>query len=125
MRSRRPFARTLFIGLAVLVSGVPAPLHAQDSIPDIGLAKLRTYATAWVDIGTLREEINLELGKTHDEQGKAEIRARLDAGVAKILDEHKLSAHEYERITYVISVDEKQRAEFERIVAELTTKKSG
>jgi len=122
MRPR--FARNLFVGLAVLVFGLPASLRAQDSIPAIGEERLKAYAMAWIEIGALREEIFAELGRTHDEQGKAEIRARLDSGVAKILDERKLSAHEYQRITYVISVDADQRAAFEKIVAELT-KKSG
>jgi hypothetical protein len=123
MRTRHRSARFLLPALIALVFGLPAGLHAQDSVPAIGEAKLRVYATAWIEIGALREEINAELGRTHDEQGKAEIRARLDSGVAKILDGHKLSAREYERITWVISVDAGQRAGFERIVAELTAKK--
>lgn len=125
MGMRNRHASRLVVGLTALLLALPAALQAQDSIPAIGQAELRTYAMAWIEIGALREQINTELGKTHDEQGKAEIRSRLDSGMARILGSHKLSAHEYERITWVISVDDEQRAAFEKLVAELTEKKGG
>ncbi len=99
--------------------GRPAQAQRPKEV-QIGEEKLRAFAAAHVKISSARDERYNELGRTHEAQGKAQIRERLNQRIAQILQEHALTKEQYQRITFVISVDARQREAFEKIVAELT-----
>jgi hypothetical protein len=91
----------------------------QPAVPTIGEEKLTAFAKAFTKISLLRDDVNNELGRTHDAQGKAQIREKLNQGIAAILQEHGITAAELQRLTFIISVDGKQREAFDKIVAGL------
>jgi hypothetical protein len=113
--------RVILTAVGLLTFGFPAVARAQQqpAVPEIGEEKLTAFAKAFTKISVIRDEINNELGRTHDAQGKSQIREKLNQRIAATLQEHGLTAQEFQRLTFIISVDAKQREVFDKIVAGL------
>jgi hypothetical protein len=134
MRVRKGTAawmRTASLACAlVIASGSPSPLEGQEAaaaaaVPEITEAKLTAFATAFLEISTVRDEVNNELGRVHDAQGKAAIRAKLEQRVNEILTSHELDARQYQRLLYYVSAEPEVRERFDRVIESLKPKPNG
>ena len=101
---------------------VSQPLAGQQAppVPDVTPELLDTYTRAHIALEAVRDAFHLELGRTHDLQGQARLRAELSERTEAVLSEHELMPAVYERITALISVDPALRVRFEAMRAELT-----
>ena len=118
-----PRRRTLRIGLflAALTASAwsaPAALEGQE-IPEVGEEKLSTFARAFLQVSATRDDFYDRFGRTHDDQGRRQLREEMDARITEILTEHGLTHAEYQRLNVVVSVDSGQRAIFERLLQEI------
>ena len=114
----------------VAATGAPASLLAQEAAvtspaPEITDEKLTSFATAFLEISALRDEVNNELGRVHDAQGKAAIRARVEQKVNEILSSHELDAKQYQRLLYYVSAEPEVRERFDRVIESLKPKPNG
>lgn len=103
----------------------PAPAASQPLVvPEISEQKMAVYASAYTEIANVRDQYHAEFArtanKTHEIQ--AELRKKLKEEVAKIIQEKGLTEEEYDRITWVVSVDPKQR---EALTAALARQRGG
>lgn len=105
----------------------PEPVVAQQaaaSAPatEISDEKLAAFAAAFLEISAVRDEINNELGRVHDAQGKAAVRARLEQKVTEILTQHELDDKQYQRLLYLVSAEPATRERFEKVLETLKPK---
>ena len=115
--------------LACVTAGVvaaPQPVQAQEAAAattvEISDEKLAAFAAAFVEISAVRDEVNNELGRVHDAQGKAAIRAKLEQKVTEILTQHELDAKQYQRLLYAVSAEPATRERFDRVMETLKPK---
>lgn len=121
----------MVLGLATLASASQAAAQAQQtvaqvqkpvaqelSIPEVPQEKLAKYATAFVEIGNVRDQYHAQFARTANKTGElqAELRKKLKEEVHKILETQGLTADEYEQITWVVSVDPKQMETFHQLI---------
>lgn len=117
---------TGLLAVAVVFAFLPAAsLAAQDTIPPITPAQLEAYTKAYIEIAAVRDESYGELGRTHEAQGKAAIRLKMEEQIAKILEAHQLTPALYRRITWSISSESAEREIFEKMLATLAPRKAG
>ena len=96
-------------------------LQAQEQeVPEIGEARLRVFASAYVAMAAARDDFHREMGRTHEEQERDRLRERLGERTTEILAEREMTREEYERITLAISIDAERRELFQRILEEIT-----
>ena len=116
-----PFRGRGVVGAAALLLFVLAPsLAAQEQdIPQLGEARLAVVVAAYVEVSEARDDYHGVLGRTHEAQERDRLRAELQDRLDGILEEHEITQEEYEQIPLVISVNDEQRATFERLLAEL------
>jgi hypothetical protein len=113
---------------ALAITALPSPGLAQDPPAprdEVSDETLTSFATAFLAISAVRDEVNNELGRVHDVQGKAAIRARLEQQVSEILATHELTAKDYQRLIYGVSADPALRERFEQILQALKPKPPG
>jgi hypothetical protein len=130
MKFRRSTAALVRAAFLVCVSaGVvanPQPVQAQEAaataMAEISDEKLAAFAAAYLDISALRDEVNNELGRVHDAQGKAAIRVKLEQKVTEILTQHELDAKQYQRLLYAVSAEPATRERFDRVMETLKPK---
>lgn len=121
----RCFVRLVVVVLA-LVTGAPGGVQGQQpGMPEVGVEKLTAFTRAYIEISAVRDELYAELGRAHDAEGKAEIRERLNQGIVQVLQQHEMTREEYDRITFIISADAKQREAFDRLLTELAPRGGG
>jgi parvulin-like peptidyl-prolyl isomerase len=108
------------------VVATPQPVQAQEAAAtatvEISDEKLVAFAAAFLEISALRDEVNNELGRVHDAQGKAAIREKLEQKVAEILAQHELDAKQYQRLLYAVSAEPATRERFDRVMETLKPK---
>ena len=105
-----------FAGRQVAAQQAPSSPSALDVTPE----RLGMYTEAHVALEAARDAYHLELGRTHDVQGQARLRAEFSERSMAILDEHEIMQADYEGITAMISVDQGLRERFEALRTELT-----
>ena len=108
----------LFLAFLAVAWGSPDGAAAQD-IPQVGEEKLTAFARAFTQVSATRDDFYDRFGRTHDDQGRRELREAMDASIAEILQEHGLTHQEYQRLNVVVSTDAEQRATFERLLQEI------
>ena len=100
---------------------ITPPLAAQQAPPgDLDQDMLEAYTKAHIALNAARDDYQGQLGRTHDAQEQARLRAELAERSASVLARHEISAVDYDRITALISVDESLRTRFEALLAALT-----
>ena len=120
-RMRRASLMGLFLaGLALPVLGATSSLQAQQpEIPKVSEEKLAVFAKTFAQVSATRDEFYARLGRTHDDVGKLELRASMDARIAEVIQENGLTFEEYQRLNVVVSTDAEQRAIFDRLLQEI------
>ena len=113
---KHALAATLFAA-----SVIAAPLAAQQTPPgDVTQQVLGAYTRAHIALNAARDAYQRQLGRTHDLQERARLRAELAERRATVLSEQEIRAEVYDRITALISVNEPLRARFDALFATLT-----
>lgn len=113
------------VGLFALLGTVtPAPLNGQETRADtagIDEARLTAYAKAFIAISAARDSVGTELvsPKNKKTEVQLELREKLRRQIARVLREHNLTQDEYNRTTYAVSSDARQRQAFDDIMARL------
>ncbi|HUP51597.1 MAG TPA: DUF4168 domain-containing protein [Longimicrobiales bacterium] len=107
----------LALGAAALALA-PTPAGAQEA--PLGREELTRFARAHVAMGAAREEFHAQLARTHDDLGIARARQELEARIAQILVENRLTSERHGIITLIVSQDEAVRAVFEEISRQLS-----
>lgn len=109
---KRALVATLFT-----LSAMAGHLSAQQA-PDAELTEeaLAAYTKAHVALDAARDIYQRQLGRTHDLQEQARLRAELADLQLSVLAEHEIRQEEYDRITAVISVDQAVRERFEALL---------
>lgn len=108
----------LFLAVTAPAWSGTGALQGQE-IPQVGEEKLLAFARAFAEVSETRDDFYDRFGRTHDDQGRAELRAAMDASIAEILQQHGLTHDEYRRLNVVVSTDPAQRAVFERMLEEV------
>ena len=116
--------RARFMGVALLAAtaatvSAPAPVQAQDAPPEITHETLALFVNVHHQITVIRDEYHGQLARIHDEQGRALVRAELDAKIAEVHEAEGMTPEDYDRITLVVSLDAELREAFEVLLAEL------
>ena len=115
-------SRARFVGVAILTAAFAmlwAPTHARaQDMPEVGPEKLATYVKLYMAINTLRDEMQGEMGRVHDEQGRERIRQDANEKIAKIHADLGMTEEEYDQITLIVSFDSGLRAQFDALLAE-------
>lgn len=96
----------------------PAP-QPQQQVQDLEQETLETFAEAYLDIGDVRMEMQSRLENVQDQSQANQIQQEANQQMQAILEEHDLTAQDYQQITQVLNNDPEQRAEFESIVEDL------
>jgi hypothetical protein len=109
-------------GVVATAQPVQAQEAAAAATAEISDEKLAAFAAAYLDISALRDEVNNELGRVHDAQGKAAIRVKLEQKVTEILTQHELDAKQYQRLLYAVSAEPATRERFDRVMETLKPK---
>lgn len=129
MRFRTGIAGWFQTAFLVCVIGgavaAPEPVMAQeaaDAVLEIPDERLATFAAAFLAISAVRDETSNELGRVHDTQGKAAIRAKLEQKVGEILAQHELDAKQYQRLLFAVSADPLIRERFDAVIDSLKPK---
>ena len=107
------------VSLSTVVDASALQAQEQEDA-EIGEARLRVFASAYVAMAVARDDFHREMGRTHEEQGRDRLRERLGERTTEILAEREMTREEYERITLAISIDAERRELFERILEEIT-----
>ena len=118
MDIRKKRVRTVGIALMVAAFAVvsaPASVQAQDA------PLLTRFAKVHLQINVIRDEYQGRLARIHDVQGRALVRAELDAKIAEVYEAEGMTSEEYDRITLAVSLDSELREEFEALLEELST----
>ena len=112
----------VIVSVTTLLLVKPLPLVAQtQELPQVTTERMTVFVEAHIAISEQRDDFHAELGRTHELQERARIRARFQERIQEILTEHEMNQLEYDEITLVISIDEEQRLIFERILEELSS----
>ncbi len=115
--------------LALLGTVTPAALSGQETRVDtagIDEARLTAYAKAFIAISAARDSVGTELVLPRNKKPEVqlELREKLREHVARVLREHHLTQDEYNRITYAVSSDARQRQAFDGIMARLVPRQA-
>jgi division protein CdvB (Snf7/Vps24/ESCRT-III family) len=105
------------VALSVLVPAVGAA-QVPEETPDV--EELITFATAFVEISEVREEVAVQLEEATTPAEAAEIQAEADERMVEILDERELDPDRYNEIVQLVNTDQELRVEFQRILLEVT-----
>jgi hypothetical protein len=97
-------------------AAAPAAAQAQAPIDPklVELAKL--HAT----LNTARDDFFAKIGRTHDDEGKTNLRKEFNDKEAQIFKDHGTTQQEYQRQIFTISSDPAQRDAFERALKQVT-----
>lgn len=120
--------RVLLCALAVLAANAAAPAErasaqsAQSAPAALSRDELRAFAQVYIAVSKARDSADVEYSalRTKTPQLQAEIQERLQARIVAILRDAGMSNEEYRRRTYIVSVDDSVRTQFDDIVAEIT-----
>ena len=105
------------VATLITFSAVAGHLSAQQAPPsEVTEEVLAAYAKAHVALDAARDAYQRQLGRTHDLQEQARLRAELAETQLSVLAEHEIRQEEYDRITAVISVDQALRERFEALL---------
>jgi hypothetical protein len=96
---------------------------ARDAAPD--RERLTQFAQVHVLINEARDEFHGQVARVHDEEGRRRAREEVDARIVSILEEHQITAEEYDAFTLQISLDGELRATFEEVLAALAEQTTG
>lgn len=102
----------VLVALAVLSLSLPRVAQAQElAVPQISEEKLALYATTSAKIADIRDEFHAEFARTSNKTNEfqTELRRKQREEITKVMEESGLTQAEYDQITWVISVDPKQR----------------
>ena len=99
------------------------PALAEDAAPD--RERLTHFAQAHVLINEARDEFHGQVARVHDEEGRRRAREEVDARIGEILEEHQLTAEEYDAFILQISLDGELRATFEEVLTALAEETTG
>ena len=83
---------------------------------DLTEEALSAYTKAHIVLDVARDAYHRQLGRTHDVQEQARLRAELAELRVSVLSEHEIRQEEYDRITAVISVDQALHERFETLL---------
>ena len=83
-------------------------------------AKMLEFAKLHATMNTARDEFFAKIGRTHDDEGKANLRNEFNKHVADILQQHGTTQQEYQRMIFQISSDPAQREQFEKALKQVT-----
>jgi hypothetical protein len=117
-RSRSILSPAFSAAIVLALSAVCAPVRAQEQPPpQLSVEQLTAYAKAYIALTVVHEEFAAQLADARNKTAEAQetLRRSLEERVARVIQEHGMTATEHRRITYIISVDAEQRAAFERI----------
>ncbi len=115
----------MLVAAAALALAMPGSARAQEQKADaqaeqITPDQLNEYAQAYVEISKVREEVDNELAHTYKDEDKTKLRQKLTDQVDAIYKKHSLTPKEYERMTFVVSVDAAQRKAFQDLVTKIS-----
>lgn len=109
----------VLIAMAVVGMALPGVAQAQEmAVPQISEEKLGLYATASARIADIRDEFHAEFARTANktDEFQSELRKKQREEIAKVMEESGLTQAEFDQITWVISVDPKQRDALAEVV---------
>ncbi len=106
--------------LAVSVFSPPESLEAQDqeaetaiAAPAIDEAQLETFVRVHLAMNEVRDQLHEDLAAWHDNTRRQEVREDADQRIEAILEEHGVTAREFEEFTQLVSIDQTWRDAFE------------
>jgi len=112
---------TLAIAAAVALSTfLPAVGVAQVPTETPDVEELIAFTTAFVEIAQVREEMTVRLEEASTPAEASEIQGEADEQMMVILADRELTADRYNEVVQLVNVDPQLRAEFQRILMEVT-----
>jgi hypothetical protein len=109
----------IFTALAVAMMAAPGALQAQAAVPTVSDNKMAAYVDAFAEISRLRDDMNAQLARVSNktDEFQDELREKYRHDVAAIIVAKGLTEQEYNYITWIVSVDQKQRDSFQALLA--------
>jgi len=103
MRAPRPVRNPLPLALLLLLA-LPAGGAAQEPVDS---ARLEAYATAYQEIGKLRDAFQAEAAEARNKKPEAveTLQEQLRVDVAAVLEANGFTADDYARLTFLVSTD--------------------
>lgn len=106
------------IALALLSLALLGPNTLEAQQPQtqntVSAAELTSYARAFAEIASLRDEMQAQLARpvNKTQEAQAEIREHMRQRRLRIIQSHNLTEEAYARITFVVSTDDALREAF-------------
>jgi len=131
MDIRRMRGRVLGCALVAATLGAlarPMVLQAQDqpaaaaeAAPAESLTdeRLTQYAGLHRAIAEARDEFHQAKARVHDAEARERLREQMDERLHGLYEEHGMTKEEFDRITFLVSIDNELRTRFEEIQASL------
>lgn len=124
-KPRRTMGAGAVVLALVMAAGAASPALAQDAAAAPDRERLTQFAQAHVLINEARDEFHGQVARVHDEEGRRRAREEVDARIGEILEEHQLTAEEYDSFILQISLDGELRATFEEVLTALAEQTTG
>lgn len=120
---------SIWAGLAMLVSVlVPGAAAAQDASQlEVTPERLAAYTKTYAEISQLRDEMQAKLAASPNKtiEAQQQLRETLKQRSGEIIKANGLTAEQYARITWLISVDDELRKTFDEALARIIAEKGG
>ena len=113
----KPAAAAAKPAAAAAKPAAAAPAAAAEAPID---PKLIEFAKLHATLNTARDEFFAKIGRTHDDEGKANERKEFNDKEAQIFKDHGTTQQEYQRMIFTISSDPVQREQFEKALKQVT-----
>lgn len=124
---RRQFLAAFALTAVVLATmAAPARSHAQDQaaapVPQVNKDQIVAFAKVQIAIAKVRDEVQAELAQVKNKTPEAQtaLREKLVKQIEEILHHNLMTEADYQRATYLVSVDPDRRKVFDDALVELT-----
>ncbi len=98
---------------------VPPDSSAVEPIAGYMSADIETFARIYIEIAEVRDVLQQDLARFHDEAERRAARERADARIRAFLEEHEVEEDAYEEFVRRAGLEQALREAFEQVVARL------
>ena len=103
-------------------TGAPAQAPPTASVDD---ELLEVAARLHVQVTVLQQALAEELARYHDTVAQTAARERFSTRMEEVLEAHRMTAAQYERILFVIATDEERRTRFDEMLDAIKSREDG
>lgn len=123
-RTLRASITALTIALVGLLIAAPGQAQDQNQPGQQGQAEqipqeeLDRYATAYLEIAQIRQQMQQDMQNAGSQEERQSIRQESNQEMSSVLEDHGMSVERYRQITNILNSDQEQRQAFTALVQE-------